>query len=58
MMMAKKRLRGGLVVWVEWCLKMSCSVVVRNGDCRKKKTERWVGSVGGVLVEDEHAVLW
>ncbi len=28
-----------------------------NDDCGKEM-ERWVCSVSGVVVEDEHAVLW
>jgi hypothetical protein len=43
---------------VEWWLKMSMQCCGEKKGMAEKETERWVGRVGGVLVEDEHAVLW
>ncbi len=33
-------------------------IPIRYTTLVEKEMERWVGSMGGVVVEDEHAVLW
>ncbi len=37
---------------------MFLAVWEKECDDGGKEMERWVGSMGGVVVEDEHAVLW
>ncbi len=42
MMMVERRLRGGLVVWVEWGLKMSMQCC---GEKRGSQKESWRGGL-------------
>jgi hypothetical protein len=42
MMMVKRRWRGGLVVWVEWWLKMSMQCC---GEKRGSQKRRWIGGL-------------